>query len=133
MTGMRERLEDDLVKAVARLRQMDSAVALEEMPAPSAAADGFDCDEIQEIERREIGFATRGILLERVLKLQSALDRVRSGEYGVCAECGEPISPARLQAMPEVGTCVRCQDRIERLGRRLEAVEVETDDMEDDD
>jgi hypothetical protein len=28
---------------------------------------------------------------------------------------------------------VRCQDRLERLGRRLEAMEVELDSTEDDD
>ncbi|MCL6648184.1 MAG: TraR/DksA family transcriptional regulator, partial [Chloroflexi bacterium] len=55
----------------------------------------------------------------------AALDRLRDGEYGTCVECGEPIAPARLRAMPEVLTCVRCQDRIERLGRRQEAVAAE--------
>jgi hypothetical protein len=32
-------------------------------------------------------------------------------------ECDEPISLARLDAMSEVETCVRCQLRLERLGR----------------
>jgi RNA polymerase-binding transcription factor DksA len=40
-------------------------------------------------------------------------------------ECNEAIAPARLRAMPEVTTCVRCQDRLERMGRQLQAVEVE--------
>jgi RNA polymerase-binding transcription factor DksA len=132
MDGIRERLEHDLMNAVARLRQMESAVALEDTPAPVAASDSFDFDEIQEIERREIGFATRGILLERVLKLQSAIDRVRTGDYGTCVECGEGIAAARLKVLPEVETCVRCQDRLERLGRRLEAVEVDGDDEDED-
>ena len=35
--------------------------------------------------------------------------------------------------MPEVETCVRCQDRIERYGRQLEdAVEVEAGVAEED-
>jgi RNA polymerase-binding transcription factor DksA len=33
-------------------------------------------------------------------------------------ECGNPISPTRLQAMPEVETCVPCQERLERRERR---------------
>src|SRR6266852_6015704 len=110
MNGIRERLEQDLLTVVSRLRRMESAVALEE---------------VQELERREIGFATRELLIERVHRLQAALDRLRDGEYGTCVECGEDIAPARLRALPEVQTCVRCQDRIERLGRRLEAVEAE--------
>jgi RNA polymerase-binding transcription factor DksA len=111
---------------------MDSAVALEELPAPVIAADGDDFSEVQELERREIGFATRELLIERVHRLQAALDRLRDGEYGTCVECGEDIAPARLRVLPEVQTCVRCQDRIERLGRRLEAVEAEVAGGEDD-
>jgi DnaK suppressor protein len=133
MNGVRERLEQDLLNVVGRLRQMNSAVALEEAPTPITATDGFEFDEIQEIERREIGFATRELLVSRVMKLQAALDRLRDGEYGQCVECEQAIAPARLQALPEVQTCVRCQDRIERLGRRAEAVEVEAGDLDDDD
>jgi DnaK suppressor protein len=84
-----------------------------------------EVDEIQANESREIGFATRELLVERVNRLSVALDRLAEGEYGTCVECGEEISPARLRAMPEVQTCVRCQDRIERLGRQYEPEETE--------
>ncbi|OLC11850.1 MAG: hypothetical protein AUH29_18335 [Candidatus Rokubacteria bacterium 13_1_40CM_69_27] len=137
MKGIKERLEQDLLAAVSRLRQMDGAVALEEAPGPIGSADGDEFDEAQEIVRREIGFATRELLVERVHRLQVALDRLRDGDYGTCVECGEAIAPARLRALPEVQTCVRCQDRIERLGRRLEEVEAEVGSevgsVEDDD
>lgn len=125
MKAIRQRLERDLRSAVDRLRQMDGAVALEELPTPVGSADGDEFDEAQEIVRREIGFATRELLVERVHRLQAALDRLRDGEYGTCIECGEPIAPARLRALPEVQTCVRCQDRLERLRRRTQAVELE--------
>ena len=52
------------------------------------------------------------------------LERLREGEYGTCEECSEAIAPARLKAMPEVTTCVRCQDQLERSARRLEPVGV---------
>jgi RNA polymerase-binding transcription factor DksA len=137
MKAIRERLEQDLLSAVSRLRQMDGAVALEEAPGPIGSADGDEFDEAQEIVRREIGFATRELLVGRVYRLQAALDRLRDGGYGTCVECEEAIAPARLRALPEVQTCVRCQDRLERLGRRLEAMEDEEEavgaDAEDDD
>jgi DnaK suppressor protein len=132
MDVIRERLEQDLANTVGRLRQMESAVALDDLPS-IGAADGFEYDEIQELERREIGFATRDLLVARVLRLQAALDRLRDGEYGICVECEEAINPRRLQALPEVQTCVRCQDRLERLGRRLQAAEVEAGDLDDED
>lgn len=127
MDGIRKRLEQDLRVAVGRLRQAGGAAALEDLLGPSGEhwAYADEVDGIQANERREIGFATRELLIDRVNRIAAALERLDRGEYGVCMECGEPIAPARLRVMPEVLTCVRCQDRLERLGRHLQAVEVE--------
>jgi DnaK suppressor protein len=70
--------------------------------------------------------------VERVNRLSAALDRLRDGDYGICVECEEPISPARLRALPEVTTCVRCQDRIERMGRHVEREEEDLETADDD-
>jgi DnaK suppressor protein len=120
MDTVRQRLEHDLDAGRARLRHLGGAVAAAEWPGPigvnSPLAD--EVDEIQASQGREIGCATRELLVGRVNRLSAALDRLNDGEYGICVECGEAISPARLHAMPEVQTCVRCQDRVERLGRQ---------------
>ena len=121
MDDIRKRLDHNLTAALFRLRQLGGAVAVEELPGAirdnSRLAD--EVDEIQASENREISFATRERLVERVNRLSAALDRLNDGEYGVCVECAEGISPARLHAVPEVQTCVRCQDRIERFARRI--------------
>ena len=124
---IRTRLENDLRTAVGRLRQIGGAVAVEELPGAIGDNSPFadEVDGIQACGEREIGFATRELLVDRVNRLSAALERLSDGEYGICVECEEPISPARLRAMPEVQTCVRCQDRIERFGRQLEAVELD--------
>ena len=54
--------------------------------------------------------------LDRVLsgqlrEVESALDRLNSGEYGACANCGTSISSKRLQAVPWATHCVDCQDK----------------------
>ncbi|KPA23339.1 RNA polymerase-binding transcription factor DksA [Shimia sp. SK013] len=41
-------------------------------------------------------------------KIIAALKRIRAGEYGVCASCGEAIAPARLVLVPEATMCVAC-------------------------
>ena len=127
MNGIRKRLEQDLRIAVGRLRQVGGAAALEDLLGTSGEHWSYadEVDELQANERREIGFATRELLVDRVNRIAAALERLDRGEYGMCVECGEAIAPARLQVMPEVLTCVRCQDRLERLGRHLQAVEVE--------
>jgi len=127
MDGIRKRLEQDLRAAVGRLRQVGGASALEDLLGTTGEhwAYADEVDGIQASERREIGFATRELLVERVNRIVAAIERFDAGEYGVCVECSEAIAPARLRAMPEVTTCVRCQDRLERLGRHLQTVEVE--------
>jgi len=119
MDDTRTRLDQDLKAAVSRLRQLGGAAAVEERPGTIGDTCPFadEVDGIQASESREIGFATRELVLERVNRLSAALDRMNEGEYGTCVECNDPISPARLQVMPEVQTCVRCQDRLERLGQ----------------
>jgi RNA polymerase-binding transcription factor DksA len=36
----------------------------------------------------------------------TALERIASGTYGLCAVCGKEIAPDRLEAMPAVTTCI---------------------------
>lgn len=37
--------------------------------------------------------------------------RLAEGTYGDCQRCGEPIEPARLQALPAAEFCLRCADQ----------------------
>ena len=131
MDAIRNRLEQDLRAAVSRLRRLGDAVVLEDKQGGDNTPYSDEVDEIQANESREIGLATRELLVDRVNRLSAALDRLARGEYGVCIECGEEISPARLRVMPEVQTCVRCQDRLERTGRQLETVGAAFDDIEE--
>ena len=38
--------------------------------------------------------------------VELALQKLDDGTYGSCDECGEPIAPARLEAMPASRYCV---------------------------
>jgi DnaK suppressor protein len=52
-------------------------------------------------------FELRSSMLREV---ESALERVRGGTYGVCEGCGEDISPNRLKAIPWARYCLTCQE-----------------------
>lgn len=56
---------------------------------------------------------------ERTLlrKIDKALEKIESGEYGLCEECGEPIEIKRLEARPVTDMCIRCKEEQERLER----------------
>jgi DnaK suppressor protein len=44
--------------------------------------------------------------------VNEALDRIESGDYGVCLACDEPIAPKRLQAVSWARYCVKCQEEM---------------------
>jgi DnaK suppressor protein len=48
-----------------------------------------------------------------VADIDQALLRIDEGTYGVCARCGEPISDARLEALPTARYDAACQAAIE--------------------
>ena len=49
-----------------------------------------------------------------VLKIREAIKRIDEGTFGVCEECGEPISLQRLKARPVTTYCIDCKTQEER-------------------
>jgi RNA polymerase-binding transcription factor DksA len=48
-------------------------------------------------------------------KIEKALDKISSGDYGLCLACHRPIPRERLDAFPEAEFCFGCQDVRERF------------------
>ena len=46
--------------------------------------------------------------------IEEALDRIKTGEYGLCIDCGEAISSKRLAARRTALRCIACQELYER-------------------
>lgn len=104
-------LQEELDDLTTRLRRQEAT------GGETTPADLYDA--AQALEHREHQQLSAARLSERARRLSAALARVRAGEYGVCRECGGPIAPARLRAVPDADACVTCQDRLERTGRPL--------------
>ena len=45
---------------------------------------------------------------ERLQRIQTALQHIEQGTYGLCGRCQDPIAAARLEAFPDSVVCVRC-------------------------
>jgi DnaK suppressor protein len=43
--------------------------------------------------------------------IEEALQRIEKGTYGICRDCGEPIAPARLNAIPWTRVCITCKEK----------------------
>ena len=43
--------------------------------------------------------------------IEEALERLSSGSYGLCRDCGEDIAAARLNAIPWTRVCIECKEK----------------------
>lgn len=52
--------------------------------------------------------ALAGELIDALGEVEAAISRLAEGTYGRCERCGQPIAPARLEAMPAARRCIAC-------------------------
>jgi DnaK suppressor protein len=48
-------------------------------------------------------------------KITGALDRIESGDYGICEMCGDDIGEKRLKARPVTTQCIACKKKQEAM------------------
>ncbi|MDT8441632.1 MAG: TraR/DksA family transcriptional regulator [Desulfuromonadales bacterium] len=65
---------------------------------------------------RDILFNLSETQQQRIRDIDAALARIDEGEYGICAECGEEISPRRMEVRPFSRYCIDCKSDIEKRG-----------------
>ncbi len=74
---------------------------------PGDTSDGYYQEfNLELLERDE---RTLGEIIE-------ALDRIDSGNFGICENCQKPILKERLKAVPHARYCIDCQRKLEREG-----------------
>ena len=70
--------------------------------------DNHPGDIATETYQMEIQYALDNHQKERLKNIDEALRKIEKGNYGVCEYCGNNISEARLEFMPEVKLCSQC-------------------------
>ena len=58
------------------------------------------------------------MLNSRLIEIDSALNKIHGGTYGVCADCSQEIPVRRLQALPFATHCVQCQSMADKRVKR---------------
>lgn len=74
-------------------------------------------DRASEETDRSLELRTRDRQRKLVSKIDAALRRIETGEYGYCEMTGEPISLKRLDARPIATMTLEAQERHERRER----------------
>lgn len=106
-----ERFSEALTLKSRELRaSMSAQNAAQVVARPDHVSDEGD---LSQRSHDEWIFLNRNKLEAKVLRdVEDALRRVESGRFGVCQECGEPISRKRLEALPWAKYCVSCQELV---------------------
>lgn len=67
---------------------------------------------------KDLGLLTNNQRRQRDVDI--ALERMDSGLYGICEDCGTQIDTARLEVSPSASTCIECQRKREGLPDRFQ-------------
>lgn len=60
------------------------------------------------LQNQALAAGTEARRAARIRAIDAALGRIDEGEFGYCAECGEPIPERRLDLDPTLARCVSC-------------------------
>jgi DnaK suppressor protein len=112
----RESIRSRLRLQRAALVRLMEASAAEGQPEPDKTRSGR-LTRMDDLRTQAMGAeAVRRRKLE-LARLDGALRRLESGDYGYCVRCGEAIAPGRLEADLAVEQCIRCATRAEERVR----------------
>ena len=105
---LRSRLESERKRLMDELEQLESSVR----PADERR-EGSPFGKREEEATESFEFEKRLALEERIRDqlagVEHALHKFEDGTYGLCDNCGQPIDPARLEALPQASLCLSCK------------------------
>lgn len=119
-----EALTDGQIAELTQLLEDIRGEIVAQMDASREDAKPVDLDEpigrltrMDAMQQQNMTTAGRRSLEARLKQIAGASAAVRTGDYGFCVRCDEPIGYPRLHARPESRLCIRCQERLETAQR----------------
>src|SRR5687768_3592242 len=114
----RERLLDERRRVLAAIDNLhvENPGSLEDETGElvSGSADQHPADTATETFDRELAVTLEDNSETVLAAIDGALERIEKGTYGICVNCGKPIPPERLEALPYEELCIDCKRQIER-------------------
>jgi DnaK suppressor protein len=114
---VRVRLENQLESTRHDIQEIDDQVRT--FGSDYGVADGADNhigDDSDIVYEQEKLLTVREELTDRRARIEHALKKMDDGTWGICEQCGQPIAPERLDALPFVALCITCQELKDRRG-----------------
>lgn len=101
LESMRKHLSEELEQLKSSVRPADER--REGSPfgkREEEATESFELEKRLTLEKR---------IREQLAEVEHALQKFEDGTYGSCDNCGQPIDPARLEALPQASLCLNCK------------------------
>jgi len=96
---------DALLVERARLRDdLDETIIV-----PDQMTYGSQAAAASQVFAQQRDLALRERAEHELALIEDALARIANGTFGVCLDCGRPIAPGRLEALPWAARCIECQ------------------------
>ena len=106
-SGIRANLEKRHQAILAKISEARLPQANEEITR------GDSLDIASSARDREITFMLKSRELDELRAVEDAIRRIDSGDFGICANCEDPIEIKRLEAIPWARFCRACQEEME--------------------
>jgi len=104
---IRLRLEKDRKRLAEQLEQIKASRPTENRREGSPFGKREEeATETAELENRMV---MEKRIIDQLAGVENALAKFEKGTYGLCESCGEPIDPARLEALPQATLCMSCK------------------------
>ncbi|HJX12061.1 MAG TPA: TraR/DksA C4-type zinc finger protein [Dehalococcoidales bacterium] len=105
---LREQLETEQKRLQNELEQLrtTASTADERREGSPFGKREEEATETLELEKR---LALENRIRQELVGIEHALDKFEKGTYGSCDNCGQPIDPERLEALPQASLCMNCK------------------------
>jgi len=105
---LRSRLESERKHLIEELEQLEASIrqACEQREGDPVGKWGEGAMESSELDKC---LALEKQTIDRLTEVEHALHKFDSGTYGLCDNCGQPVDPARLEALPQASLCLSCK------------------------
>ena len=105
---LRSRLESEQRRLIEEMEQLNASVrpASERREGSPFGKREEEATEALELERR---LSLEKRIRDSLVEVEHALYKFEHGTYGLCDICGQPIDPARLEALPQAKLCMSCK------------------------
>jgi DnaK suppressor protein len=101
-----EQLKTQLLSEKARLEEEVEQIS--QAPETSVGYGNHMADDATIAYEQTKELAVKQNAMWLLVQVTEALERFDEGTFGVCANCGQSIDPARLKAIPYTGLCIHC-------------------------